>query len=353
MGWKEEISELGRGLEEAQDKLLSSSEHLSAVEVAVTGLGESVATLKDRLTLMESRHNALFSENPLDPMGAISELRQRVSHLEYLRDADVTAHEALRETVKEQTELFKREIASHRNRLQSIDGIGVTGDPLLDARKGQLGEIAVALGSLEDRLSFVQHELGPKAGPIDPDEKTAPSDEKMFRVRDRATGYQSAESAMIEGFMNWLVAQPGYKERICALASEYLTIPGFGPPQSSSAKDLIVAADDFLESRGLPRVAPELGDEPHPKDLNEVRADFGLPPVGDPWTHRSEKMRCRTCMWFTEKVVKPMPPHVVPGESSSLRILGRCRRHAPTMSGYPVVYTTDWCGDHKLDEAKA
>jgi hypothetical protein len=33
-------------------------------------------------------------------------------------------------------------------------------------------------------------------------------------------------------------------------------------------------------------------------------------------------------------------------------VLGRCRRHAPTMSGYPVVFENDWCGDHKLDEDK-
>lgn len=289
MGWKEEISELGRGLEEAQDKLLMS-EHLSAVEVAVTGLGESVAALKDRLTLMESRHNALFSENPLDPMGAISELRQRVSQLEYLRGADVAAHEALREAVSG----LEKTVSDHRSRLQSVDGIGVTCDPLLDARKGELHEIGVALGDLEGRIEALEKAQAPKP---------------------------------------------------------MMTFRRYGKlgPSTDNAK----AADDFLESRGLPRVAPELGDEPHPKDLNEVRADFGLPPVGDPWTHRSEKMRCRTCMWFTEKVVKPMPPHVVPGESSSLRILGRCRRHAPTMSGYPAVYTDDWCGDHKLDEAKA
>jgi hypothetical protein len=33
-------------------------------------------------------------------------------------------------------------------------------------------------------------------------------------------------------------------------------------------------------------------------------------------------------------------------------VLGRCRRHAPTMSGFPVMYDTDWCGDHKIDEEK-
>jgi len=32
--------------------------------------------------------------------------------------------------------------------------------------------------------------------------------------------------------------------------------------------------------------------------------------------------------------------------------IGRCRRHAPTMTGWPVVFNTDWCGDHKLDEEK-
>ena len=57
----------------------------------------------------------------------------------------------------------------------------------------------------------------------------------------------------------------------------------------------------------------------------------------DPWAHRTELMRCATCMWFVAK-----------GPSE----LGRCRRHAPTISGYPVVFGSDWCGDHKLDETK-
>ena len=57
----------------------------------------------------------------------------------------------------------------------------------------------------------------------------------------------------------------------------------------------------------------------------------------DPWAHRSEKMSCKTCMSYVKK-----------GDEEST--MGRCRRHAPTMSGYPVVFETDWCGDHKLDE---
>jgi len=32
--------------------------------------------------------------------------------------------------------------------------------------------------------------------------------------------------------------------------------------------------------------------------------------------------------------------------------LGRCRKHAPTLDGWPAVFESDWCGDHKLDENK-
>lgn len=70
-----------------------------------------------------------------------------------------------------------------------------------------------------------------------------------------------------------------------------------------------------------------------------------MPPTPDPWVHRSEGMRCRTCMFF---VPKARTRSVAPGEP----VLGRCRRHAPTMHGFPAVFETDWCGDHKLDENK-
>jgi hypothetical protein len=62
----------------------------------------------------------------------------------------------------------------------------------------------------------------------------------------------------------------------------------------------------------------------------------------DPWVHRSEGMRCRTCIWF-------VPKHPIAKLGYDL---GRCRRHAPTMAGYPVVFVNDWCGDHRLDENK-
>lgn len=72
------------------------------------------------------------------------------------------------------------------------------------------------------------------------------------------------------------------------------------------------------------------------------------PQHGDPWKHRSKAMLCVTCMWFVEKEKQ----NETINDNQPMRRIGRCRRHAPTMNGYPVIFTTDWCGDHKLDENK-
>jgi hypothetical protein len=58
----------------------------------------------------------------------------------------------------------------------------------------------------------------------------------------------------------------------------------------------------------------------------------------DVWADKST-FCCATCQWFAAK------------ERAGQDQLGRCRRHAPTLGGYPVVYALrDWCGDHKLGE---
>lgn len=61
----------------------------------------------------------------------------------------------------------------------------------------------------------------------------------------------------------------------------------------------------------------------------------------DNWENRKKGMICDTCMYFCIKQ----------GDNEKI-IIGRCRRHAPTMKGWPVMYPTDWCGSHKLDENK-
>jgi hypothetical protein len=68
----------------------------------------------------------------------------------------------------------------------------------------------------------------------------------------------------------------------------------------------------------------------------------GPRPTEDNWAHRSLGMRCHTCMFFVVKDVEPNVPLPPSGA------LGRCRRHAPTLGGYPAVCEKDWCGDHKI-----
>ena len=67
-----------------------------------------------------------------------------------------------------------------------------------------------------------------------------------------------------------------------------------------------------------------------------------MPHNPDNWKHRSHEMKCRTCMHFAPKT---------PAEGDII-VIGRCRRRAPTLDGWPVMYLTDWCGDHKLDETR-
>lgn len=66
------------------------------------------------------------------------------------------------------------------------------------------------------------------------------------------------------------------------------------------------------------------------------------PATVDKWIHRSANMSCDRCMYYVPKA-NSGPPRPE---------LGRCRRRAPTMNGWPVMFPGDWCGDHKLDETK-
>ncbi len=69
-----------------------------------------------------------------------------------------------------------------------------------------------------------------------------------------------------------------------------------------------------------------------------IKPGMGQCCAPDPWAHRAEGMKCRTCMYYAPKGV---------GDK-----IGRCRRNAPTIKGFPVVFPFDWCGEHKIDENK-
>ena len=68
--------------------------------------------------------------------------------------------------------------------------------------------------------------------------------------------------------------------------------------------------------------------------------------MADNWKHKSTGMLCRTCMYYVAKAPQPTVDDPMAEYPSKI---GRCRRHAPTMSGFPVMFETDWCGDHKLE----
>lgn len=64
--------------------------------------------------------------------------------------------------------------------------------------------------------------------------------------------------------------------------------------------------------------------------------------IVDNWGNRSFKCVCLCCMYYHEKT----------STAEKSIVVGRCRRRAPTVSGWPVVFPTDTCGDHKIDENK-
>ena len=45
----------------------------------------------------------------------------------------------------------------------------------------------------------------------------------------------------------------------------------------------------------------------------------------DPWIHRSDNMKCKTCMWFVSKVAATHPLHDNKHNDTNTYDLGRCR----------------------------
>lgn len=61
----------------------------------------------------------------------------------------------------------------------------------------------------------------------------------------------------------------------------------------------------------------------------------------DNWEHNNSTMLCKTCMYFVPKA-----------KEGEVIEIGRCRKHAPTLDGWPAMFITDWCGDHKINKDK-
>lgn len=59
-------------------------------------------------------------------------------------------------------------------------------------------------------------------------------------------------------------------------------------------------------------------------------------PDPDNWKTHGDTHKCWACQHYVTKA------------TTKFEEIGRCRRNAPTMAGYPVVFPNDWCGEHKL-----
>ncbi len=93
------------------------------------------------------------------------------------------------------------------------------------------------------------------------------------------------------------------------------------------------------ETDGMNTVQKEQTGEQTPETTEATSGTVTLTGNKDNWQHRAENMLCKGCMYYH-------------GKGRPAVKLGRCRRHAPTMSGWPVMFESDWCGDHKIDENK-
>ncbi len=81
------------------------------------------------------------------------------------------------------------------------------------------------------------------------------------------------------------------------------------------------------------------GDLEPPNPPEDLSPDYAPTPEDNwPSERGSGTHVCGTCMWFVSKL-----PLTEEGKQ-----LGRCRRHAPTLGGWPAMFESDFCGDHKL-----
>jgi hypothetical protein len=128
--------------------------------------------------------------------------------------------------------------------------------------------------------------------------------------------------------------------RMRALEEHILDLKGLAEPANDVGPgDTLgrsVMEDELERSRSKNRIVGE--------GLERAAREIKTLPVFDNWQHRSAGMRCSTCMFYVPKA--GLGPSPLNGEQLVER--GRCRRHAPSMNGWPVLLPSDWCGEHKL-----
>lgn len=70
------------------------------------------------------------------------------------------------------------------------------------------------------------------------------------------------------------------------------------------------------------------------KYIEEKEKEMNNTTNNDNWKDKATGMVCSTCTNYAPKN----------------EYIGRCRRNAPTMKGFPAVFPSDWCGEHKMND---
>lgn len=127
--------------------------------------------------------------------------------------------------------------------------------------------------------------------------------------------------------------------------SDGLLAAGIGDERKDQLK--VGSAGPIAHEEKYGPISSEVGPRDPDDEINKLREQLKYHQIKnqkiDAWAGRSSRMKCRTCIYCVPK--RPLTP--LGAETT----LGRCRRHAPTMQGFPVVVLdVDWCGDHKLNE---
>lgn len=204
------------------------------------------------------------------------------------------------------------------------------------ALAGRVGRAVGKLENLEEAVASLRRSVGRAVGELEK-EREAVNRDRRFVMSELARGFNRIRD--LENGMTDLV-ELGFLDRRDDRQPDPAETPGRRRDDRSSIPP------DAGPVPGAQTLRPD-PEKPNPRKV-ELPDPTNQPQL-DPWKHRSKGMRCATCMFFVPKT--PDPSRAPPRRERQGQI-GRCRRHAPTMKGYPAVFETDWCGEHKLDENK-
>jgi len=124
----------------------------------------------------------------------------------------------------------------------------------------------------------------------------------------------------------------------CAEGHEDCSVSGSGGSCTNPVRRVVGANPSSPVNDPLDLAAGEAGGsipKYHAEPVDQASNAVPIRPI-DNWADKAAFV-CATCMWF-----------MVKGPVFGHSDMGRCRKKAPTLQGWPAMFSTDFCGDHKI-----